>query len=187
MVHLGLISVCKLFFLLSIKTGEDLYNTEIVQPRRIKADLENLGFLCWHSEDPDKMKLESLILVMRNTSILMFCLTDDFVNDTNCQQIFYHNKYVLKKSYVLVTLGDTLNWQASDIGATITHELYIKINTIDRYKVRLPELVDQIKKKLYVTEKEKRTMNRAQCFISYCEYGFSSFVVLFVHTGLLVS
>ncbi len=148
---------------------EDLCNTDIVQPRRIKTDLEKAGYLCWSSDDANSMKLDSLVLIMRNASILIFCLTDSFVNDSNCQQIFHYNKHVLRKSYVLITLGDAVNWQTSEIGASITHELYIKINTIDRYKVRLPELVEQIRKKISVTERQKRKMNRAQCFISYCK------------------
>jgi hypothetical protein len=105
---------------------------------------------------------------MRNASIILFCITDNFVNDSNCAEIFQYNKFILKKPYILITLGESMEWQKSQIGAIIAHELFIKINTQDRYKIRFPEMLEQISKKISLSERFKRKNNHTQCFISYC-------------------
>jgi hypothetical protein len=86
--------------------------------------------------------------------------------------MFSYAKTVLEKPYALVMLGESFEWQKTQVGALIANEFFIKINTKERYKTSLPDLLDLTRKRLELIKNKKRT-NRSvkdapQCFISYC-------------------
>lgn len=143
-------------------------DSKIIQPRRIKADLESNGYTCWFSETLNTLSFDTLVLALRSTNLILFCLSDNFSNDENCVKIFSYVKNILKKPYQLVTLGDGNQWQKGQIGAMIAQEVFIKINTIERYKTRLPELLEQLKKRINDKDRLRKQKNQSQCFISYC-------------------
>ena len=105
---------------------------DVLHPRIIKQDLERLEFKCWFSEMPETVTLDSMAIVLRNASLIIFCLSDNFANDEKCIEIFNYAKGMLEKAYLLVVLGRSMEWQKTNIGALVTDEFFVKINTIER-------------------------------------------------------
>ncbi len=103
---------------------------------------------------------------------MLFCITNEFCADDNCAQILMYSKTVLEKPYVLVMLGESFAWQTTQVGALIANEFFIKINTKERYKTSLPDLLDLARKRLNQVKSKKKTIKSIkegpQCFISYC-------------------
>lgn len=149
--------------LYSVKDSE---NTSVIHPRQIKQDLDKNGFTCWFSETPDQMSVDSMALILKNANLVVFCVSDNFANDERCCEFFTYSKNTLEKPYVLVALGDSFEWMKTQLGAMITHELFIKINTVERYKTSLPDLIDSARKKLEGRKNNSQTF--PQIFISYC-------------------
>jgi hypothetical protein len=92
----------------------------VIHPRCIKQDLEKNGFACWFSESPETVSIDTIAIVLRNSRLVLFCITDNFVNDKKCVEIFEYAKNILSKNYMLVVLGQSLEWQKSNIGALTT-------------------------------------------------------------------
>lgn len=160
------------FDVVIVYSFKDTQDSTKLHPRQIKQDLDKNGISCWYSEQPESYAIDSLTMLLRNSNIILYCLSDNFVEDKNCSQIFMYTKTILEKPYVLVTLGESFEWQKSDVGALVTHELFIKVNKIERYKTSLPDLLDLTKKKIVSSQKSSQKKNdssfHAQCFISYC-------------------
>lgn len=148
---------------------KDIQNDKIIQPRQIKIDLEKKNFLCWFSEAPDQISLDSMSILLKNSSLILFCITDNFCSDQRCVQMFNYVKLNIMKPYILVVLGESFEWQKTQVGALITNEFFIKINTIARYQTSLPDLVDLTKRRLDLIKNKSDKKNEFyQCFISYC-------------------
>lgn len=156
-----------------VYSSRDTLDETILHPRIIKNDLTKSGYSCWFTENPDSINVESVAVVLHSATLVLFCVSDNFVNDSACAQIFNYTKINLNKAYILVALGESFAWQTSEIGALCTHELFVKINKIERYKTSLPELLDLVKKRLdkisvNIQNKKKNKQENPPIFISYC-------------------
>ncbi|RNA35085.1 putative serine threonine- kinase pats1, partial [Brachionus plicatilis] len=100
---------------------KDTHNDNIIQPRQIKTDLEKNGITCWFSEAPDQVSIDSISVLLRNCSLVLFCITDNFCSDQQCVNMFNFVKLNIMKPYVLVVLGDSFEWQKSQVGALVTN------------------------------------------------------------------
>ena len=153
-------------------SSKDTQDPNQLHPRQIKQDLEKKGFSCWFTENPDLTNFDSTLLIIRNSSLILFCVSDNACqDDQKCAELFVYSKTVMEKNYVLVALGPSLNWMKSQVGALITNEFFIKINTLERYKTSLPDLIDLVKKKLDSIKNQTnpgKPQNAPQIFISYC-------------------
>lgn len=128
-----------------IYSNKDTAQTEtILHPRLIKSDLVKADYSCWFTETPDLVSLESIAIVLHSARLVIACISDNFVSDSVCAQIFNYVKLTLNKPYVLVALGESFQWQKSEIGALVTDEFFVKINKKERYKTSLPDLFDQV-------------------------------------------
>ena len=150
-----------------IYSNKDAESNETLQPRKVKADLEAKKYHCWFSESPNLIPIDSLLFALKGSNLIIFCMSDNFVQDEHCTRAFNYVKRILNKPYILLVVADGSKWQKSDIGAMVTNEVFIKVNTIDRYKTRLPELLDMVHKRLSDKNSNQRE-GKAQVFISYC-------------------
>ena len=151
-----------------VYSSKDAENEASTHPRTIKVDLETAGFQCWFSETPNLLPFDSLILALKSSKVILFCMSDNFVQDDICTKAFNYVKRILKKPYILLITGQSNIWKKSEIGAMVTDEVYVKLNKSEHYKARIPELIEQIKKKSLVKLNMEEKPQSAQCFISYC-------------------
>lgn len=105
-----------------------------LHPRQIKVDLEKLeNVKCWLSERPDDVPLDTITLLIRNARLVVICISDDFATDQRCCELFGYTKQLFDANrYLLVALGESFEWQKSQVGALITNELFVKINNPER-------------------------------------------------------
>ncbi len=146
---------------------KDTQDAKILHPRQIKQDLEKEGYKVWFSEVLESVKIDSLTLILRNSELVLYCMSNNFTSDKFCCEIFNYAKTVLNKQHLLVALGESFDWQVTQVGSQVTHELFIKVNTIERYQTSLPDLLAMAKKKLKKTETTSKKFT-PQCFLSYC-------------------
>ena len=112
----------------------DTQDPDQLQPRQIKLDLEKNGFSCWFTETPDSVNFDSTLLVIRNSLLVLFCVSDNACKDNQrCTDLFVYAKTVMEKPYLLVALGNSMDWMRTQVGALITNEFFIKINTSSRH------------------------------------------------------
>ena len=105
-----------------------------LHPRQIRVDLEKSENLrCWFSERPNETALDSMSMYIRNARLVLVCLSNDFVSDQRCCELFAYTKQVFDMNrYLLVSLGESLEWQKSQVGALVTNEFFVKINNLER-------------------------------------------------------
>ena len=160
------------FDVVIIYSVKDADNEKLLHPRQIKQDLEKHGFSCWYSETPDTVGVDEMAIIHRNSTLILYCITDNFCSDLRCSELFNYSKTILEKPDILVVLGESFEWQKTQVGALIANEFFIKINTKERYKTSLSDLLDLARKRLDLVKSKKKTLksvkNRPQCFISYC-------------------
>ena len=152
-------------------SAKDTEDPKQLHPRQVKVDLEKQGYSVWFTETPDLITLESLMLIIRNATFVLFFISDNACESTQkCAEMFVYAKTVLEKPYILVALGNSLEWMKTQVGALVTHEFFIKVNTSDRYKTAQTDLFDLAKKKVDTVknQKGKAAKNSPQIFISYC-------------------
>lgn len=111
----------------------DAEDAKTIHPRSIKRDLETAELKCWFTENPGSVPMEQMVIILRNASLVLYCMTDNFVNDAKCCEMFDYAKGVLNKMHMLVVLGNSFDWQKTNIGAMVTDELFIKVNTLARF------------------------------------------------------
>jgi hypothetical protein len=153
-------------------SSKDTQDSTQLHPRQMKQDLEKKGFSCWFTETPDLTNFDSILLILRNASLVLFCVSDNACqDDQKCAELFVYSKNVMEKPYILVALGNSMEWMKTQVGALITNEFFIKINTLERYKTSVKDLMDLTKKKLDLIKNVKdagKAQNAPQIFISYC-------------------
>jgi hypothetical protein len=151
-----------------IYSYKDTEDESILHPKRIKLDLERAGYNVWYSENQEQFKLKSLALILKNSRVILLCMSDNFVSTQECVDIFHYVKSILSTAYVLISLGQSLNWLTSSVGAYVSQEYFIKINTIERYASRSGDLIEMVHKKVSDDKKNKINQKKHQIFISYC-------------------
>lgn len=106
-----------------------------VHPSQIKQDLEKSESVhCWCADRPDQVAVDTMSLLIRNARLVIVCMSDSFANDQRCCELFAYVKQLFDANrYMLVALGQSFEWQKSQVGALITHELFVKINKVERF------------------------------------------------------
>lgn len=90
---------------------------------------------CWYAERPDQVAIDTMSLLIRNARLVIVCMSDYFAIDQRCCELFAYVKQLVDASrYMLVALGESFEWQKSQVGALVTHELFIKINNLERFR-----------------------------------------------------
>jgi len=104
---------------------------------------ENLQ--CWYTERPSLVPVDSMSLLIRNARLVVVCMSDDFVADQRCCELFAYTKQLFGSNrYLLVALGESFEWMKSEVGSLITHEYFIKINNLERFVFSLSILIHKL-------------------------------------------
>lgn len=113
-----------------------------LHPSRIKLDLEkNENVTCWCAGGSEEQQhdnieiptIDTMMLLIRNARLVIVCMSDYFAADQRCCELFTYVKLLYDTSrYMLVALGESFEWQKTEVGALVTHEFFIKINNLDR-------------------------------------------------------
>ncbi|KAK3737158.1 hypothetical protein RRG08_016463 [Elysia crispata] len=134
-----------------------------VDPTTVLEDLRSAGINMSYCDDPETTNMESLTLAVKAAQVVVIGISDEFVESSACRNLLIYIKETLNKTTILMAIGTTLNWQKTDINLVCASEVFVKMTQIERYKHKIPELVETIKSKV-----QKKKIEYPECFISYC-------------------
>ncbi|CAC5389321.1 LRRK2 [Mytilus coruscus] len=138
----------------------------IVDPRQIHKDLVKEKISCWIPDDIDKIPELEMTMEIKNSKVLVVCMTDKFVKHPKCHQMFLYATEQLQKPFAVAVMDESLGWQQTDIGFKIGNPLMAMIKNVERYPKKILDLIEIVKS--YKDDAEKAVNNHPSVFISYC-------------------
>ena len=72
-------------------------------------------------------------------------VSNEFVEDPQCQRMLNYAKDSLKKELLVLMVGKGREWQQSNIGMTLSEKVYINFQRIEQYEDKLVELSKRLK------------------------------------------
>ena len=72
-------------------------------------------------------------------------VSNEFVEDPQCQRMLNYAKDSLRKEILLLMVGKGREWQQSNIGMTLSEKVYINFQRIEQYEDKLVELSRRLK------------------------------------------
>ena len=147
----------------------------------IRLKIERNELTCWFTENPESIRMDQIAIVLRNANLILYCMSDNFTANPQCCEIFNYSRNLLNKPHLLVVLGNSLEWQKTNIGAMVTDELFIKVNTIARYDTSLPDMIELAKKKIESVQLlTKKTLKNKTKDI-FLRYEINNFFLIFIN------
>ena len=80
-------------------------------------------FFSWFQENPDKYSMDELARSLIDSSVVLVFISDAFVQDEDCCNLFKYACLTLKKPILLVVIGTGMQWKQSKLGILITDEV----------------------------------------------------------------
>ncbi|CAH1783022.1 unnamed protein product [Owenia fusiformis] len=133
----------------------------LVSPVQIKKDLIKAGYSVWYN---DKTRdIEDVTVAMKDSKVFVALISNEYVNDPHCEEMFMYATTMLKKTLQLIVVGQGYEWRNSVIGLQVTDEVFVNMQKKERYPVKIKELCTTLEKHL-----STKTKVIPSCFISYC-------------------
>ena len=158
---------------------EDDLNASAIKPTTLIEAIQKEGYKVWYSQKPNEVKIENVALIIKESKMVLLCMSDSFSKDEKCIEVFDLVKNIVRKSYLLVELGalGSHKWMENSKFVSVCSDFRIIMQDKNRYAVKLVELLEilerqlqgngtaQLKKSSSVDEEEDKP---ADVFISYC-------------------
>ncbi|KAH9524593.1 hypothetical protein Btru_027277, partial [Bulinus truncatus] len=146
---------------------QDLKTNMEVSPNRIIEDVEKLGYKCWIPKDKAE-SMDEMAKAILDAKIFMVFISNNFVENETCCNLFRFAIQTLKKPIILVAVGKNLDWQRSSLGILTVDMVYVNMTQSSRYESKIEELTESLRKKHSVSnESIDKTKSYPPCFISY--------------------
>ncbi|XP_055863720.1 uncharacterized protein LOC106053574 [Biomphalaria glabrata] len=146
---------------------EDLNSKIEVSPNRIIADVKKLGYKCWHSKDKTEF-MDEMAKALMDAKIFMAFISNNYVENETCCNLFRFAIQTLKKPIILVAVGDNMEWQRSSLGILTADILYVNMTQSSRYGSKIQELTEALRKKHPIHhDNTEVSKSYPPCFISY--------------------
>ncbi|XP_052093537.1 uncharacterized protein LOC127729717 [Mytilus californianus] len=137
-----------------------------VDPRCIHEDLKKTGYKCWFPEDIDNISDMEMTMALKNSKVLVACMSERFVNHEKCHRWFLYAIEQLHKPFAIAVMNESLEWKHTDIGFKIGNPRMAMIKNMKRYPDKIKDLIDIIKG--HMDNIEKMKLRTPEVFISYC-------------------
>ncbi|CAH1772675.1 unnamed protein product [Owenia fusiformis] len=137
----------------------------VVQPEKVKVDLENLGYKCWYREDMGLWSFNDLVVPIKDAKMALVFMSDEFAADAKCQELYHYIKLTLKKPCQIIAVGASYDWKQTPAGLLVGEEVFVNMRQLERYEAKLEELKQAVTQTLNQTANEDL---HPPCFISYC-------------------
>ncbi|XP_046562629.1 LOW QUALITY PROTEIN: uncharacterized protein LOC124271531 [Haliotis rubra] len=144
---------------------EDRSNRIIIHPSTVCSDLEKADYKCWYQEESHKNTTDEMAKALMDAGVILVFISNEYVNDENCCNLFKYARLTLRKPIILVVVGSGMEWKSSRLGILLADEVYVTMQHPDRYKHKFDELMKVLKVRV---KKETENQDFPPCFISYC-------------------
>ncbi|CAD5126586.1 DgyrCDS14676 [Dimorphilus gyrociliatus] len=129
---------------------------------RIKNELEKAGFYVKMFNDSCENYVEEAISSLKSTQVVLTLMTDDFIKNSTCRNLFIYTKKNLAKQNQLILIKESDKWKKhTDIGMLCSDDIYINMQNVEKFSAKMNDL----KNSLSVNSKPTKW---PPCFISYC-------------------
>ncbi|XP_041475326.1 uncharacterized protein LOC121423874 [Lytechinus variegatus] len=119
--------------------------------------------------------IQSAVQLIKNSSIYLVCLSDNFIEDSQAMSELLYAKKTLGKTVIPVVLGKSDNWLQTTAGMLLAGQLYIQFASSDVWQEKAEELEANLKKLVFNESKNASTDKKSQgeeipprVFLSYC-------------------
>ncbi|XP_041374603.1 uncharacterized protein LOC121387519 [Gigantopelta aegis] len=141
-------------------------SSKLTHPFKICKDLQAANYKCWFQKDSDKYSMDELIRALMDSSVVLVLISDAFVQDDDCCNLFKYACLTLKKPILLVVIGTGMQWKQSKLGILLADEVFVNMLQPERYDSKLKELLEMLK--IRINKTEVKVEDKPPCFISYC-------------------
>lgn len=102
---------------------------------------------------------------MKDISVLIVLLTNNFLSNTTCKRLFLYSKKKLNKPTQLISFGKHIDWKNdSDIGILCSDDVYINMSSPENFNTKISELIVSLK-----SERDQQSNKKtSHFFMSYC-------------------
>ena len=100
--------------------------TPFSDPRLIKSVICDSGYSCWldierlHSANNDAGMYEQLTKALRDSKMVLACISKEYANSANCRMEFQFAMKSLRKDMVPIVVGESNEWEQTVIGALVS-------------------------------------------------------------------
>ncbi|CAD5126525.1 DgyrCDS14632 [Dimorphilus gyrociliatus] len=152
-----------MLYCLSDDPPSELDNNSYVSATKIKNELEKSNFSIKMYNDSCESYFEEAIASLKSTQVVLTLMTDDFVKNTTCRNLFIYVKKNLVKQNQLILIKKSDKWKKhTDVGMLCSDDLYINMQNIENFNSKMNDL----KNSLNINSKSSTEWQ--PCFISYC-------------------
>lgn len=139
---------------------------------RLHRNTIERGLKVWAPESMKEFKIENHYLVVKAAGVVLFGISTELVENPENQNLciaFQTIKDILRKPIVPVIFGSNKKWQQSEIGIALSDALYINMQDIKRYEIRIKDLHETVEQSR-VGDKQNQMLRDqpTDVFISYC-------------------
>ncbi|XP_059176566.1 uncharacterized protein LOC131956160 [Physella acuta] len=138
---------------------------ESVLPSRVVEDVEKTGYKCWKPKESES--IDEMAKALVDVKIFLVFMSNNFVQDELCCNLFKYARLTLRKPIILVAIGENTEWTKSNMGILVVDEVYVNMMKASRYNHKMEELTAMLKEKHAIKKERSRSKHYPPCFISY--------------------
>jgi hypothetical protein len=150
-----------------------------IKPSTLVEAIRKEGYKVWYSTKPKEVKIENIALLIKESKMVILCMSDSFSQDEKCIEVFELVKNIIRKNYLLVELGSfgSHKWLENHLFVSVCSDFRIIMQDKNRYAVKLVEMLEILERQLQIKEtgqiKKSSSVDDdndtpADVFISYC-------------------
>ncbi|XP_063433340.1 uncharacterized protein LOC134715226 [Mytilus trossulus] len=140
--------------------------SNVIHPEDVKQELLKENYKCYYPEAGKKYSTDLMAKSLIDSSIFVAFISNNYVSDQTCCNMFKFAKTTLRKPFILVAVGPDHEWKKSALGLLVSDVVFV--NMIDSKKSvftnKMEELLLKVKE-IYSVEVSNES---PPCFISYC-------------------
>ncbi|XP_060565876.1 uncharacterized protein LOC132724909 isoform X2 [Ruditapes philippinarum] len=150
--------------------GKDnlLNKSSFIVPSRVHSDLVNKGYKCWCKTEANSQSTDDMAKSLIDSSVFIAFISMNYADDIDCVNIFKYARLILKKTIVVVAIGDGFEWKQSKLGILLSDEVFVNMTKgkFQYYDSKFDELIKTLKDKSNVST-ESDADPKPQVFFSY--------------------
>ncbi|XP_071167671.1 uncharacterized protein [Mytilus edulis] len=140
--------------------------SNVIHPEDVKRELLKENYKCYYPEAGKKYSTDLMAKSLIDSSIFVAFISNNYVSDQTCCNMFKFAKTTLRKPFILIAVGPDHEWKKSALGLLVSDVVFV--NMIDSKKSvftnKMEELLGKVKE-IYSVEVSNES---PPCFISYC-------------------
>eukprot|EP00116_Pleurobrachia_bachei_P002173 sb/3462435/ len=118
---------------------------------------------------PSSSKIQSTVQQIKNCSVYLVCLSDNFIEDDTAMAELLYAKKTARKTVIPVVLGSSNKWHGTTAGMLLAGQLYIQIGNDAEWGPKTAELMGNLKQQVKQQSSDQGENSKPpRVFLSYC-------------------